>query len=74
MVCGFLMPKKSTKFHRGRPLLGRQMHVWWVKIGDFRKMRGYISKTIKIDAQFLLKSNRKSHALYPNTDIADDLA
>ena len=32
----------------------------WVKIGDFRRITGYISKT----APFLLKSNRKSHALY----------
>jgi len=41
-------------------LRGRQMQVWWVKIGDFRQITGYISKTV----QFLFKSNRKSYALY----------
>ena len=29
------MPKISAKFDRGHPLLGRQMQVEWVKIGDF---------------------------------------
>jgi len=36
----FLMPKISAKFHRGHPLRGRQMQVWWVKIGDFRQITG----------------------------------
>jgi len=35
------------------------MQVGWVKIGDFRQITGYISKRYKIDAWFLLKSNRK---------------
>jgi len=26
---------------------GRQMQVGWVKIGDFRQITGYISKTVK---------------------------
>jgi len=38
------------------------MHLEWVKIGDFRQIAGYISKTV--DAWFLLKSNKKSYALY----------
>ena len=29
------------------PLRGRQMQVGWVKIGDFRQIAGYISKTVK---------------------------
>jgi len=58
------MPKISVKFDRGHPLRGRQMQVGWVKIGDFPQITGYISKTVKIDAWFLLKSNRKSYALY----------
>ena len=57
------MPKISAKFDRGHPLRLRQMQVEWVKIGDFRQITGYISKTL-IDAWFLLKSNRKSYALY----------
>jgi len=60
----FLTPKISAKFDRGHPLQGHQMQVGWVKIGDFPRITGYISKTVKIDAWFLLKSNRKSYALY----------
>ena len=55
------MPKISAKFDQGHPLLGRQIHVGWVKIGDFRQITGYISKTVKIDT---LRSNRKSYVLY----------
>ena len=36
-----------TKFDRGHPLRGRPMQVGWVKIGDFRQITGYISKTVK---------------------------
>jgi len=43
----FLKPKISAKFDRGHPLRGRQMQVGWVKIGDFRQIAGYISKTVK---------------------------
>jgi len=41
------MPKISTKFDRGHPLRGRGMQAGWVKIGDFRQISGYISKTVK---------------------------
>ena len=59
------MPKISAKFDRDHPLRGPQMQVGWVKIGDFRQVTGYISrKRYKIDAWFLLKSNRKSYVLY----------
>ena len=37
------MPKTSAKFDRDHSLLGRQMQVGWVKIGDFRQIVGYIS-------------------------------
>ena len=65
-LSSFLMTKISAKFDLGHPLRGHQMQVGWVKIGDFRQITGYISKTVqyKIDAWFLLKSNRKSYALY----------
>ena len=43
----FPMPKISTKFDRGHPLRGHQMQVGWVKIGDFRQVTGYISKTVQ---------------------------
>jgi len=42
----FLKPKISAKFDRGKPLRGRQMQVGWVKIGDFRQITGYISKSV----------------------------
>ena len=41
------MPKISAKFDRGHSLRGRRMQVWWVKIGDFRQITGYISKTVQ---------------------------
>ena len=37
------MPKTTAKFDRNHSLLGRQMQVGWVKIGDFREIAGYIS-------------------------------
>ena len=41
------------------------MQVGLVKIGDFRQITSYISKTAKDrHIQLLLKSNRKSYALY----------
>ena len=43
----FLMPKGFAKFDRGHPLRGRRMQVGWVKIGDFRQIAGYISKTVQ---------------------------
>ena len=44
-------PRNSTR---------RQMQVGWVKIGDFRQIADYISKTVKDrHTHFLLKSNRK---------------
>ena len=64
MDSSFLVPDISAKFHRGHPLQGHQMQVEWVKIGDFQQTAGYISKRYKIDTWFLLKSNRKSYALY----------
>jgi len=36
-------PRNST----GHFLRGCQMQVGWVKIGDFRQIAGYISKTVK---------------------------
>jgi len=43
----FLMPKISAKFDRGYSLRGRRMQVGWVKIGNFRQIAGYISKTVQ---------------------------
>jgi len=55
-------PRNSTGV---TPYGGTKMQVWWVNIGDFRQITGYISKTVyKIDAWFLLKWNMKSYALY----------
>ena len=43
----FLVPKISAKFGRNQPLRMRQMQVGWVKIGDFRQITRYISKTVQ---------------------------
>jgi len=40
-------PKIATKFDQCQLLQGRQMQLGWVKIGDFRQITGYISKTAK---------------------------
>jgi len=40
------------------------MQVGWVKIGDFRQITGYISKTVQDRRVVSIKSNRKSYALY----------
>ena len=42
-----MTPKISAKFDRGHPLRERQMQMGWVKIGDFRQITGYISKTVQ---------------------------
>ena len=47
IASSFLAPKISAKFDRGHRLRGRQMQVGWVKIGDFRQITGYISKTVQ---------------------------
>jgi len=57
-----LMPKTLAKFHRGQPQRGAK--VGQVKIGDFRQIAHYISKTIQDSRIVLLKLNRKSYALY----------
>jgi len=43
----FLLPTISAKFDRGHPVRGRQMQMGWVKIGDFRQITSYISKTVQ---------------------------
>jgi len=43
----FLTPRIAAKFDRGQHLRGRQVQVGWVKIGDFRQITGYISKTVQ---------------------------
>jgi len=39
--------QRSPRNFTGQPVWGRQMQVGWVKIGDFRQITGYISKTVK---------------------------
>jgi len=48
----------------------------WVKIGHFRQITGYISKTLKARhiVSLLLKSNRKSHVLYRTVALAMPLS
>jgi len=61
------MPKISAKFDRGHPLLERRMQVGWVKIGDFRLITGYVSKTVQDRHIVSIK------VALSNGDIADDL-
>ena len=41
--------RSPRNFTGAQPVWGRQMQVGWVKIGDFRQITGYISKTISSD-------------------------
>ena len=39
--------KDLREIRLGHPIRGRQMQVGWVKVGDFRLITGYISKTVQ---------------------------
>jgi len=67
------MPKISAKFDRGHPLRGRQMQVGWVKIGDFRQIAGYISKTVQDRRMVSIKVEQEVVCALSNGNIADDL-
>jgi len=69
----FRMPKISAKFHRDHPLWGRQMQVRWVKIGDFRQIAGYISKTVQERRMVSIKVEWEVVCALSNGAIADDL-
>ena len=73
MDSSFLMPKISAKFDRDRPLRVRQMQVEWVKIGDFRQIVGYISKTVQDRRIVSIKVEHEVVCSLSNGDIADDL-
>ena len=57
--------KDLCKIRPGSPPTGTPNAGGWVKIGDFRQIAGYISKTVgyKIDAWFLLQSKYILHCL-----------
>jgi len=61
--------KDLHEIRPGSPLQERQIQVGWVKIGDFRQMTGYISKT----AQDRRMVSIKVECALSNGDIADDL-
>ena len=67
------MPKISAKFHRGHLLQGRQMQAGWVKIGDFRQIAGYISKTAQDRRMVSIKVEYEVVYALSNGHIADDL-
>ena len=43
----FSEAKDLREIRPGSPSAGRRMQVGWVKIGDFRQIVGYISKTVQ---------------------------
>jgi len=59
----------------GSPPAGRQMQVGWVKIGDFRQIAGYISKTVQDRRMVSIKDESTPEVVctLSNGDIADDL-
>ena len=68
-----MKPNISAKFDRGRPLRRRQMQSGWVKIGDFRQIAGYISKTVQDRRMVSIKVEKEVVCALPNGNIADDL-
>ena len=69
----FLSPTISAKFDRGHFLRGRRMQVGLVKIGDFRQIAGYISKTVQDRRMISIKVEYEVVCALSNSDIADDL-
>jgi len=69
----FLLPKISAKFDRGQPLRKHQMQVGWVKIGDFRQITRYISKTVQDRRMISIKVEKEIVCAPSNGDVADDL-
>jgi len=49
------------------------MQVGWVKIGDFRQITGYISKTVQDRRMVSIKVEWEVVCVSSNGDIADDL-
>jgi len=62
------MPKITAKFERDHPQRECQTQMALVKIGHFRRITHFNSKTVQdshaVSAQFLLKLNRKLYVLY----------
>ena len=67
------MPKISAKFDGSHPPQGRQMQVGWVKIGDFRQITGYISKTVEDRHIVSIKVEKKVVCALSNGGISHDL-
>ena len=66
----FLIPKISAKFDQGHSLRGNQMQVGWVKIGDFRQIIVYISKTVQDRCMVSIKVEYELVCALSNGDIA----
>ena len=50
------------------------MQVGWVKIGDFRQITGYISKTVQDRRMVSIKVEQEVVCAVSNGGIADDLS
>jgi len=64
MDCSIRMPKISAKFDRHHSCGGAKCRWGGSKSVTYDKLLAISRKQYKIDAWFLLKSNRKSYALY----------
>jgi len=49
------------------------MQVRWVKIGDFRQITGYNSKTVQDRHMVSIKVEQKVVSALSNDDVADDI-
>jgi len=69
----FYDAKGLREIRLGSPLRGRQTQVGWVKIGDFRQITGYISKTVQDRHLVSIKVEYEVTCALSNGDIAVDL-
>ena len=64
--------KDLSEIRPGSPLRGRQMQVGWIKIGEFRQIAGYISKTVKDRHIVSMKVEQEVVCALSNCSIAVD--
>jgi len=68
------MPKIMAKFEEGHRLRGRQMQVEYVKIGHFRQITRYNSKTVQDRRIVSIKVKYDVLCTLSNGYVAHDLA
>ena len=69
----FFGAKDLREILPGSPPTGAQNAGGWVKIGEFRQIAGYISKTVQDRGMVSMKVEQEVKCALSNGDIADDI-